>query len=49
MIGTKQNMKDTLRALGLRGIDQNVVRESAGTVLSAVRTVHHLATAEEVN
>ena len=45
----KQNMKDTLRTLGLRKIGQRVVREQTDVVLGAVRTVRHLVTAEEVD
>ena len=45
----KQNMKDTLRTLGLRKIGQSVVREQTDTDLGAVRTVRHLVTAEEVD
>lgn len=45
----KQNMKDTLRTLGLRKIGQSVVREQTDTVLGAVRTVRHLVIAEEVD
>ena len=48
-IGAKQNMKDTLRTLGLRKIGQSVVRESTDTVLGAVCTVRHLVTVEEVD
>ena len=45
----KQNMKDTLRTLGLRKIGQSVVRENTETVLGAVHTVRHLVTVEEVD
>ena len=45
----KQNMKDTLRTLGLRKIGQSVVREQTDAVLGAVRAVRHLVTAEEVD
>ena len=48
-IGAKQNMKDTLRTLGLRKIGQSVVREDIDTVRGEVRTVHHLVTVEEVD
>lgn len=48
-IGTKQNMKDTLRTLGLRKIGQSVVREDSDWVRGAVRTVRHLVTVEEVD
>lgn len=49
LIGAKQNMKDTLRTLGLRKIGQSVVRENTETVLGAVHTVRHLVTVEEVD
>ena len=45
----KQNMKDTLRTLGLRKIGQSVVREQTDAVLGAVSTVRHLVTPEEVD
>ena len=48
-IGAKQNMKDTLRTLGLRKIGQSVVREDIDTVRGAVHTVRHLVTVEEVD
>ena len=48
-IGAKQNIKDTLRTLGLRKIGQSVVRENTETVLGAVHTVRHLVTVEEVD
>lgn len=48
-IGTKQNMKDTLRTLGLRKIGQSVVRADSDVVRGAIRTVRHLVTVEEVN
>ena len=48
-IGAKQNMKDTLRTLGLRKIGQSVVRENTETVLGAVHTVRHMVTVEEVD
>lgn len=48
-IGAKQNMKDTLRTLGLRKIGQSVVRENTETILGAVHTVRHLVTVEEVD
>ena len=48
-IGTKQNMKDTLRTLGLRKIGQSVVREDIDTVRGAVHNVRHLVTVEEVD
>ena len=48
-IGAKQNMKDTLRTLGLLKIGQSVVREDAETVRGAIHTVRHLVTVEEVD
>ena len=48
-IGAKQNMKDTLRTLGLRKIGQSVGREDAETVRGAIHTVRHLVTVEEVD
>ena len=48
-IGAKQNMKDTLRTLGLRKIGQDVVREDSDAVRGAVHTVRHLVTVEEVD
>ena len=48
-IGAKQNMKDTLRTLGLRKIGQSVVREDPETVRGAIHTVRHLVTVEEVD
>ena len=48
-IGAKQNMKDTLRTLGLRKIGQSGVREDAETVRGAIHTVRHLVTVEEVD
>ncbi|WP_075890769.1 MULTISPECIES: 50S ribosomal protein L30 [Actinomyces] len=48
-IGAKQNMKDTLRTLGLRKIGQDVVREDSDAIRGAVLTVRHLVTVEEVD
>ncbi|MDN5962963.1 MAG: 50S ribosomal protein L30 [Actinomyces sp.] len=48
-IGAKQNMKDTLRTLGLRKIGQDVVREDTEAIRGAVLTVRHLVTVEEVD
>jgi large subunit ribosomal protein L30 len=48
VIGTKQNQRDTLRTLGLRRINDVVVREDRPEVRGMVRTVTHLVTVEEV-
>lgn len=47
-ITQKQNMKDTLRVLGLRKIGQSVVREDTPVIRGQVRTVRHLVEVEEV-
>ena len=44
---SRQNMKDTLRTLGLRKIRQSVVREDTPSVRGMIATVHHLVTVEE--
>ncbi|MSS83796.1 50S ribosomal protein L30 [Actinomycetaceae bacterium WB03_NA08] len=46
-IGAKQNMKDTLRNLGLRKIGQTTVRPNNDAVKGMVRTVRHLVDVEE--
>ena len=48
-IGAKQNMKDTLRTLGLRKLGQDVVREDTASIRGAILTVRHLVTVEEVD
>ncbi len=48
LISQKQNMRDTVRTLGLRKIGQSVVREDRPEVLGAIRTVRHLVDVEEV-
>lgn len=47
LISEKQNMKDTVRNLGLRKIGQSVVREDRPEVLGQIRTVRHLVEVEE--
>jgi large subunit ribosomal protein L30 len=48
-ISEKQNMRDTLRSLGLRKIGQTVVREDTSANRGYVRTVAHLVKVEEIN
>jgi large subunit ribosomal protein L30 len=48
-IGGKQNQRDTLRTLGLRGIGKSVIREDRPEVLGMIQTVRHLVTVEEVD
>lgn len=38
-IGAKQNMKETMRTLGLRKIRQSVVREDSESVRGMINTV----------
>ena len=44
----KQNMKDTLRTLGLRKIGQSVVKQDTPIIRGMVHKVRHLVTVEEV-
>ena len=48
-IGGKQNQRDTLRALGLRRLHDEVVREDRPEVRGMVATVAHLVAVEEVD
>ncbi|NMN96304.1 50S ribosomal protein L30 [Antrihabitans stalactiti] len=47
-IGAKQNQRDSLRTLGLRGIRQTVVREDNAQTRGLINAVRHLVTVEEV-
>ena len=47
-IGRTQALRGTLRALGLRGINQTVVHPRSPEVEGAVRKVNHLVKVEEV-
>jgi large subunit ribosomal protein L30 len=47
-IGAKQNQRDSLRTLGLRGIRQTVVREDNAQNRGLINAVRHLVTVEEV-
>ncbi|MGI6152296.1 MAG: 50S ribosomal protein L30 [Christensenellaceae bacterium] len=47
-IGYAQDQKDTLKALGLRKMGQEVVRPDNGPIRGMVFKVKHLVTAEEV-
>lgn len=47
-IGTKQNQRDTLRSLGLRRINDVVVKEDRPEFRGMIFTVRHLVTVEEV-
>ena len=48
-IGSKQSHRDTLRSLGLRRINDVVVKEDRPEFRGMVRTVAHLVTVEEVD
>lgn len=47
-IGYAQDQKDTLKALGLRKMGQEVVRPDNAPIRGMVFKVKHLVTAEEV-
>jgi large subunit ribosomal protein L30 len=47
-IGGKQNQRDTLRSLGLKRINDTVVKEDRPEIRGMVSTVTHLVTVEEV-
>ena len=47
-IGTKQNQRDTLRTLGLRKINDVVVKEDRPEIRGMIFTVSHLVSVEEV-
>ena len=47
-IGTKQNHRHTLRSLGLKRINDVVVKEDRPEMRGMVHTVRHLVTVEEV-
>ncbi|MEV4433563.1 50S ribosomal protein L30 [Streptomyces sp. NPDC049555] len=48
-IGSKQNHRDTLRSLGLKKINDVVVKEDRPEIRGMVHTVRHLVTVEEVD
>ncbi|MDT0267770.1 LSU ribosomal protein L30P [Streptomyces zhaozhouensis] len=48
-IGTKQNHRETLRSLGLRRINDVVVKEDRPEIRGMAKTVRHLVTVEEVD
>lgn len=48
-IGTKQNHRDTLRSLGLKRLNDTVVKEDRPEFRGMVHTVRHLVTVEEVD
>jgi large subunit ribosomal protein L30 len=48
-IGQKQNQKDTVRALGLRKMNQTVVRPDNPQMRGMVFTIKHLVAVEEID
>jgi large subunit ribosomal protein L30 len=48
-IGTKQNHRDTLRSLGLKRINDTVIKEDLPQFRGMVHCVRHLVTVEEVD
>ncbi|WP_199220424.1 50S ribosomal protein L30 [Salinibacterium hongtaonis] len=48
-ISEKQNQRDTLRSLGLKRINDTVVREDNAQNRGYVRTVAHLVKVEEID
>ncbi len=48
-IGTKQNQRETLRSLGLKRINDVVVKEDRPEFRGMIVTVRHLVTVEEVD
>ncbi|HBU12108.1 MAG TPA: 50S ribosomal protein L30 [Clostridiales bacterium] len=47
-IGYAQNQKDTVKALGLRKMNQEVVRPDNAPIRGMIFTVKHLVSVEEV-
>jgi large subunit ribosomal protein L30 len=48
VIGRTQNQRDTLRGLGLRKLNQTVVRLDSPETRGMIKTVEHLVEWEEV-
>jgi large subunit ribosomal protein L30 len=48
-IGTKQNHRETLRSLGLKRINDTVIKEDRPEFRGMVHTVRHLVKVEEVD
>jgi ribosomal protein L30, bacterial/organelle len=48
VIGSKQNQRDTLRTLGLKRINDVVVKEDRPEIRGMIATVNHLVKIEEV-
>ncbi len=48
VIGTKQNQRQTVQTLGLKKINDSVVREDTPVVRGMVNTISHLVSVKEV-
>jgi large subunit ribosomal protein L30 len=48
VIGQKQNQRETLRSLGLKRINDAVVKEDRPEIRGMIQTVTHLVRVEEV-
>ncbi|MEY3908503.1 MAG: hypothetical protein RLZZ90_410 [Actinomycetota bacterium] len=48
-IGNKPNQRETLRTLGLKRINDIIVKDDSLSVRGMVRTVAHLVKVEEIN
>ena len=48
LVGLKQNQRDSLRTLGLKGIRKSVVREDTPINRGLIQVVSHLVEVEEV-
>ncbi|MET9018667.1 50S ribosomal protein L30 [Actinopolymorpha singaporensis] len=48
-IGRKQNQRDTLRSLGLKRLNDVVVKEDRPEIRGMIATVSHLVAVEEVD
>ncbi len=48
VIGYKENQKRTVRALGLRRMNQSVIHPDRPEIRGMIRTVEHLVAVEEV-
>lgn len=49
VIGSKQNQRQTLRTLGLKRINDVVVKEDRPEIRGMIATVNHLVRIEEVD
>jgi large subunit ribosomal protein L30 len=47
-IGSKHNQRETLRSLGLKRINDTVVKEDRPEIRGMIQTVTHMVTVEEV-